>query len=75
MDSMISEEMYWGDDFDQQQTYVDVYGIYFGLEEGTLSIADAVEELAGIRRTQLRPWLREDLDSLRTAWREAAAAL
>lgn len=75
MDSMISEEMYWGDDFDQQQSYVDVYGIYFGLEEGTLSIADAVEELAGIRRTQLRPWLREDLDSLRTAWREAAAAL
>lgn len=75
MDSMIGREMYWGDDFDQQQAYVDVHGIYLGLKEGTLSTSDAIEELASIRRTELRPWLREDLESLRTAWREAAATL
>jgi len=75
MDSMIGGEMYWGDDFDQQQAYVDVHGIYLGLKDGTLSTSDAIEELASIRRTELRPWLREDLESLRTAWREAAATL
>jgi len=75
MDSMIGGEMYWGDDFDQQQAYVDVHGIYLGLKDGTLSTSDAIGDLASIRRTELRPWLREDLESLRTAWREAAATL
>jgi len=75
MDSMIGGEMYWGDDFDQQQAYVDVHGIYLGLKDGTLSTSDAIGDLASIRRTELRPWLREDLESLRTGWREAAATL
>lgn len=75
MDWMINDEMYWGDDFDQQQAYVDVHGIYVGLKDGSLSIADALEELQAIKRTQLRPWLKEDLESLRTAWGQAAAML
>jgi hypothetical protein len=75
MSGMISDEMYWGDDFDQQQSYVDVHGVYLELRDGTMSAADAVRELERIRRTELRPWLKEDLEILTTAWREAASLL
>lgn len=74
-DAMFSDPMYWGDDFDQQQAYVDVHGIYVGLSEGTLSGARAVQHLKEIRRTQLLPWLKVDLGALEAAWSEAAATL
>jgi hypothetical protein len=74
-DGMIGEEMYWGDDFDQQQGYVDVHGIHLGLSDGTLSGTVALQQLREIRRTQLLPWLAEDLDALEAAWLEAAATL
>ena len=75
LDGMSSDPMYWGDDFDQQQRYVDVHGIYLGLRDGTLSAAAARQELRQIRRAQLLPWLKEDLGTLRTAWSDAAATL
>jgi hypothetical protein len=75
MASMYGGEMHWGDDFDQQQAYVDVYGIHRGLERGTLTPSEAVRELSVVRQLQLRPWLKEDLIALTTAWEEAAATL
>jgi hypothetical protein len=75
MSGMISDEMYWGDDFDQQQAYVDVHGILVGLRDGSTSTAEAVRQLRQTGRTELRPWLKEDLEALTTAWREAAALL
>jgi hypothetical protein len=40
MDWMISDSMYWGDDFDQQQAYVDVHAIHRALQSGG-SLSDA----------------------------------
>ena len=73
--SMYGGDMYWGDDFDQQQAYIDVHGIYTGLTDGTLSPARAQEQLRDIKRTELLPWLETDLGSLEAAWTEAAATL
>ena len=75
MASMYGGEMYWGDDIDQQQAYVDVYGIHRGLERGALTPSEAVRELSVVRQLQLRPWLKEDLGALTTACSEAAATL
>ncbi len=75
VDWMISDSMYWADDFDQQQDYVDVHAIYRGLKAGSLTPQGAINELQVIRQTQLIPWLEEDLDKLEWAWREAARTL
>ncbi|HEY5659018.1 MAG TPA: M28 family peptidase [Myxococcota bacterium] len=75
VDWMISDSMYWGDDFDQQQAYVDVHDIHRRLKAGSPSLPDAIAELQAIRQTQLIPWLLEDLEALGTAWREAAGIL
>jgi len=75
MDSMDQCYMYWGDDFDQQQAYVDVYGIYFGLKDGTMSKSAALGALNDIKNTQLVPWLEADLATLVWAWGDAAAIL
>jgi len=75
MDWMINDAMYWADDFDQQQAYVDVHWIYMDLKDGALSIEDAINALEEIRTTQLIPWLREDLTTLDWAWTEAANVL
>ncbi len=75
MDWMINDAMYWGDDFDQQQAYVDVHWIYMGLQDGTVSIEDTINALDEIRTTQLIPWLEEDLATLGWAWTEAANIL
>ena len=75
MDSMDECFMYWGDDFDQQQAYVDGYGIYFGLKDGTMSKSAALDALKNIKNTQLVPWLEADLNTLAWAWGDAAAIL
>ncbi|MDH5565419.1 MAG: M28 family metallopeptidase, partial [Myxococcales bacterium] len=75
MDWMISDSMYWGDDFDQQQAYVDVHAIHRGLKDGSLELPGAISALQEIRRTQLIPWLEEDLGTLAWAWKEAARGL
>jgi hypothetical protein len=75
MDSMDQCFMYWGDDFDQQQAYVDVYSIYFGLKDGTMSEAAAYDALGEIKNSQLVPWLEADLDTLVWAWGDAAGIL
>jgi len=72
---MINDEMYWGDDFDQQQAYVNVHWIYMGLKDETLSVSGAITALNEIRNTQLIPWLEEDLGSLEWAYGEAAMIL
>jgi len=75
MDSMDKCFMYWGDDFDQQQAYVDVHGIYFGLMDGTMTKSTALNALNDIKNTQLVPWLEVDLGKLAWAWGDAAAIL
>ncbi len=72
---MINDAMYWADDFDQQQAYVDVHWIYMGLKDGALSTDDAINALENIKNTQLIPWLEEDLETLEWAWTNAAYIL
>ncbi|HDP97064.1 MAG TPA: M28 family peptidase [Euryarchaeota archaeon] len=72
---MINDCMYWGDDFDQQQAYVDVHWIYTGLKDKTLSVSAAITALEEIRNTQLIPWLEEDLAMLEWAYMESAEVL
>jgi len=74
-DDMVNAYMYWGDDFDQQQNYVDVHGIYLGLKSGSLSKADALSQLTWIRDYQLVPWFAEDVATLEWAWSEASMIL
>ena len=74
-DAMVNTFMYWGDDFDQQQAYVDVQGIYLGLKDGSVTKADALRDLTWIRDAQLLPWFQEDLRTLAWAWTLAAAVL
>lgn len=75
MDSMDKCFMYWGDDFDQQQAYVDVYGIYFGLKDGTMTKSAALNALNDIKNTQLVPWLEADLQVMGWAWTQGAGIL
>ncbi|HEX9909199.1 MAG TPA: hypothetical protein VGB78_12175, partial [Thermoplasmata archaeon] len=74
-DSMVNTYMYWGDDFDQQQMYVDVQGIYLGLKDGSMSKADALSQLIDIRDNQLVPWFAEDIATLEWAWTDAKAII
>lgn len=74
-DDMVDVFMYWGDDFDQQQMYVDVHGIYLGLKDGSMSKAEAVSQLTWIRDNQLIPWFEEDIVTLQWAWSEATMIL
>ena len=75
MTDMINDEMYWGGRFDHQQKYVDVYHIYAGLRDGSMSIQSATRFLTGIRHGQLLPWLEEDLTTLKDQWHAAAVML
>ncbi|UCE80688.1 MAG: M28 family peptidase [Methanobacteriota archaeon] len=72
---MINDEMYWGDDFDQQQYYVNVHWIYAGLRDGTLTKQQAMTALDEIRRGELMPWIEVDLLKLEWAWLEAVAII
>ena len=72
---MMDVSLYWGADFQQQQSYVDVQGIYLGLKDGSMSRSDALAGLRTIAGTQLTPWLSTDLGLLFTAYLEGAAAL
>jgi hypothetical protein len=67
--------MYWGDDFDQQQRYVDVQGVYLGLKDGSMTRADAINQLTSIRDGQLVPWFEADLVVMSSAWDQGAAIL
>ncbi len=75
MESMMQTDMYWGAAWDQQQAYVDVQGIYLGLQNGEMTTGSAKSALAVIRSEQLVPWLREDLATLQSAWLGAAGVL
>lgn len=72
---MVDCFMYWGDDFDQAQDYVDIQGVYLGLKDGSMTRAEALEQLEPIRDDQLIPWFEEDVDTLGWAWTEAALIL
>jgi hypothetical protein len=73
--AMVNTYMYWGDDFDQQQMYVDVQGIYLGLQDGSMSKADAISSLTNIRDSQLLPWFEADLGVQQWAWTTSAGIL
>ena len=75
LDNMINCFMYWGDDFDQQQAYVDVQGIYLGLSDGSMSKTTAITALKSIRDSQLIPWFETDLKALQSAWTQATGIL
>lgn len=76
-DQMMPETsyMYWGGDFDQQQKYVDVQGIYLGLKDGSMTRGDAQAALIDIRDTQLLPWYEADLGIQAWAWTSGANIL
>ncbi len=67
--------MYWGDDFDQQQAYIDVGPVYHGLRDGSMNKADALAQLTAIRDTQLLPWYEADLLVMSGAWTQGGAIL
>jgi hypothetical protein len=67
--------MYWGDDFDQQQAYVDVHWIYLGLKDGSVSNQAALNALKSIRDGQLIPWFEADLSVQAWAWTQSAGIL
>lgn len=73
--NMMNTFMYWGDDFDQQQAYVDVHWIYLGLKYGSLAGSDALNALTSIRDNQLIPWFEADLDVQAWAWTTSAGIL
>jgi len=73
--NMMNTFMYWGDDFDQQQAYVDVHWIYLGLKDGSLSGPDALNALKSIRNDQLIPWFEADLQIQAWAWTSGAGIL
>jgi len=75
LDQMVGCFMYWGDDFDQQQAYVDVQGIYLGLQDGSMSKAAALSALTTIRDSQLIPWFETDLAAMSSAWQTATGIL
>lgn len=65
---MMDVSLYWGAEFGQQQSYVDVQGVYLGLRDGTMSTSDALADLRGIVSGQLTPWLVGDLNELSSAY-------
>ena len=75
MSWMINDEMYWADDFDQQQAYLNVYWVYLGIQNETLSASEAQLILEDMRDDLLIPWLQEDLLTLEWAWTEASGIL
>ena len=75
MSWMINDEMYWADDFDQQQAYLNVYWIYLGLQDETLTSSEAQLILEDMMDDLLIPWLQEDLLTLEWAWTEASNLL
>lgn len=75
LDQMVNCYMYWGDDFDQQQAYVDVQGVYLGLKDGSMSKATALNALISMRDTQLIPWYETDLFAMQSAWIDATGIL
>jgi hypothetical protein len=72
---MNDNDRYWGAEWDQQQSYINVHWIYLGLSNGSLSYPEAIEASQSIRSSELVPWLREDLETLEWAWSAAAEIL
>ena len=68
-------EMYWGDDFDQAQGYIDIQGVYLGLKDGSMSTEEALDQLSWVKENQLLPWFEEDVLSLEREWTNAAEVL
>ena len=67
--------MYWGDDFDQAQDYVDIQGVYLGLKDGSVSAEDALAQLVFVRDNQLEPWFAEDVLTLEREYMNACVPL
>ncbi len=66
--------MYWGDDFDQAQDYIDIQGVYLGLTQGSMTIDEALAELESARLT-LEGWFTTDVLKLELEWGNAAVPL
>ena len=77
LSQMMDCEMYWGDDFDQAQDYVDIQGVYLGLMDGSMSVEDALAYLEEVRGGPdgLEAWFMEDVLTLEREWRNAAVPL
>jgi Iap family predicted aminopeptidase len=75
LDSFTNADLYWGAEWDQQQEYIDVQGIYLGLRDGKMTVKSAITQLNEIRAGQLIPWLHEDLIVVESAWNQAAELL
>lgn len=72
---MVDCYLYWGDDFDQAQDYVDVQDVYLGLLDGSMPRDDAFARLTDIRDNELELWFLADIETLRREWTNAAVPL
>jgi hypothetical protein len=71
---MMDVSWYWGADFDQQQRYVDVQGVYLGLKDGTMLKDVALSQLETTKNT-LTQWYEADLQVQAWAWTLGAGIL
>jgi hypothetical protein len=71
---MMDVYWYWGADFDQQQRYVDVQGVYLGLKDGTMAKDLALSQLEMTKNT-LTQWYEVDLQDMGRAWTQGAGIL
>jgi hypothetical protein len=71
---MMDVYWYWGAEFDQQQRYVDVQGVYLGLMDGTMSKDVALSQLETTKNT-LTQWYEADLQVQAWAWTLGAGIL
>lgn len=66
--------MYWGDDFDQAQDYVDVQGVYIGLQDGSMSVEESLAYLKDVR-SDLLSWFQTDVQTLEWAYLSSSEVL
>jgi len=72
---MYNPTMYWGDDFDQQQAYIDIWWIWNGVTNGSVSLANAITALTAVKNNLLLPWLHTDLLVMENAFDNASATI
>jgi hypothetical protein len=66
--------MYWGDDFDQAQSYIDIQDVYLGLTDDSMTAEEALDDL-GHDLATLENWFIEDVQKLELEWGNAAVPL
>jgi len=72
---MYNPTMYWGSVWDQQQAYIDIWWIWNGVTNGSVSQANAIIALTAVKNNLLLPWLHTDLLVMENAFDNASATI